>query len=232
VSEAPAPRARSPIVVGVAGGIASGKSTLVSEWERLGARSIDLDRVGWSVLSQAEVRESLLYAFGPDILDAAGEVDRSRLAAKAFADAESAETLNAILHPPILAAAERWIEEERRAAASPVLVVEASLIMEAGRLDLFDYVVLVASGRETRLARLAAKGIDRADATARMRFQWDDETKRPLADFVVENDGAPEALTRAARSLWQTVSGLPARPRGAANRGRGHDGPDQKGRTR
>jgi dephospho-CoA kinase len=219
------------IVACVTGGIASGKSTLVREWERLGARTLDADRVGWALLSRAEVRESLLYAFGPDILADDGEVDRARLAARAFADAESAETLNAILHPPILAEIARWIAEERAAARTGVAVVEASLIMEAGRRDLFDVVVLVTSRTETRLARLAARGVAREDALARMGRQWTDDAKRPLADFVVENDGTPEDLARAAHDLWRTISALPPRTSRRAPEG-GPSGRenDEKGR--
>ncbi len=202
------------IVVGVTGGIASGKSTVVRAWERLGARTIDADKIGWGLLGRPEVRESLLYAFGPDVLGADGEVDRRRLAARAFADDESAETLNAILHPPILAEIARWIDAERRAARSPVLVVEASLIMEAGRTDLFDALVLVTSAEETRLARLAAGGVARADALARMRRQWPDERKRPRADFVIQNDGSAADLNRKAADLWKTITSLPPRRAG------------------
>jgi dephospho-CoA kinase len=207
------------IVVAVTGGIGTGKSTLVRAWERLGARALDLDRVGWGVLLRPEVRESLLYAFGPDVLGADGEIDRTRLAARAFADAESAERLNAIAHPAILAEAERWIAEERRAALTDVLAIEASLILESGRTDLFDAVVLVVADAGARLARVVAKGVARRDAEARLRLQWPDEAKRPLADFVVENRGALEDLERAARELYETIRRLPPRRRAARPEG-------------
>lgn len=213
------PGGAGAIVVGVTGGIASGKSSLVRAWERLGARALDADRVAWGLLGRPEVRESLLYAFGPEILGPDGEVDRRRLAARAFADDESAETLNAILHPPILAEIARWIDAERRAAKARVLVVEASLIMEAGAWDPFDYVVLVTAAETTRAARLAAKGVGREDALARMRRQWPDERKRPHADFVVENDGSAEGFEHAAASLWKTIQSLPPRPGGAGKSG-------------
>jgi dephospho-CoA kinase len=202
------------IVVGVTGGIASGKSSVVALWERLGALAIDADRIGWTLLGRAEIRESLLYAFGPEIMGDDGEVDRSRLAARAFRDEESAQSLNAILHGPILADIARWIDEERRRGDAAVLVVEASLIMEAGASGLFDYLVLVTSGREGRIRRLAAKGISREDALARMRHQWSDEAKRPRADFVLENDGTAADLERAAATLWEQVKTLPPRPGG------------------
>lgn len=199
------------IVVGVTGGIGSGKSTVVRVWERLGARALDLDRVAWAVLSRPEIRESVLYAFGPDVLGDDGEVDRKRLAARAFADAESAEQLNAILHPPIIAEAERWIAAERRAGIAHVIVIEASLILESGRKDLFDAIVLVVGDSAGRLARLAAKGMTERDAEARMRLQWPDEEKRRHADFVIENDGAIADVERAARELYGTIVRLPPR---------------------
>ena len=206
------------IVVGVTGGIGSGKSSVVRAWERLGARTLDADKVGWALLGRPEVRESLLYAFGPEILGQDGEVDRRRLAARAFADGESVETINAILHPPILAEIARWVEAQRRSGTAAVLVVEASLIMEAGQEELFDAVVLVTSEESRRAARLAAKGVSREDALARMRLQWPDEKKRAHADIVITNDGSAEDLDRKAAVLWETLKTLPPRRSGGESK--------------
>lgn len=214
------------IAVAVTGGIGSGKSTLVASLAQRGAATLDADRVGWGVLARAEVRESLLYAFGPEILAEGGEVDRRRLAARGFRDADSAETLNAILHPPILAEIERWIASERTRAAARVAVVEASVILEAGGEDAVDYVVLVTASEAARLARLAARGVGEIEARARMSRQWSDAERAPYADFVVENEGALADLAARARELWQTLITLPPRPR----EGRGRVRKD--GRTR
>lgn len=203
------------IVVGVTGGIASGKSLLVREWVRRGARAIDLDRIGWEVLTRPAVRDALAAAFGRGILVEGDRVDRKRLAERAFADPASTSRLNAIVHPPILEEAARRIDDERRSGFAGVLVVEASLIMEAGRTGLFDYVVLVTSEVETRLARLAANGMGREEGLARMRRQWTDDEKRPLADFIVANDGSLEDLARAAEDLWATISARSPRERGS-----------------
>ena len=209
------------IVVGVTGGIAAGKSSVVRAWGRLGARTLDADEIGRALFGRAEVRESLLYAFGPEILGDDGEVDRRRLAARAFTDDESAEAINAILHPPIVAEIARRVDEERRAASSPVLVVEASLIMEAGRADLFDALVLVTSEEATRVARLATKGVAREDALARIRHQWPDERKRQHADFLIENDGTAEDLDRKAAALWTKIVNLAPRRHGAGAKPKG-----------
>lgn len=208
------------ISVAVTGGIGSGKSTLVAELGRLGAATLDADRVGWNVLEHAEVRESLLYAFGPEILAESGEIDRRLLAARAFRDADSTETLNAILHPPILAEIERWIAAQGARAAARVAAIEASVILEAGGATAVDYVVAVTASEETRLARLAARGISRDDAVARMRRQWSDAERARYADFVIENNGGLAELAVRAGELWQRLLTLPPRPREDRGRAR------------
>lgn len=208
------------ISVGVTGGIASGKSTLVREWERLGARVIDADRVGWRLLGRADLRESILYAFGPDVLGESGEIDRGRLARAAFRDEDSAERLDAILHPPILAELRRWIEAQRARDDSGVVAVEASVIIEAGGTDLVDYLVLVSSPVPARLERLGRKGMSAEDARRRMRLQKSDEQKRPFADFELRNEGSEADLVAAAAELYRKVAALPRR------------GEDEQGRKR
>jgi dephospho-CoA kinase len=200
------------ISVAVTGGIGSGKSALVAELEQLGASALDADRVGWEMLERAELRESLLYAFGAEILADSGEVDRRLLAERAFRDADSVETLNAILHPPILAEIERWIEAERARGETRVAVIEASVILEAGGDASVDYIVAVEAPEETRLARLAARGVPREDAVARMRRQWSDAERARRADFVIANDGTMAGLKSAAETLWRTLTTLPPRP--------------------
>jgi dephospho-CoA kinase len=182
------------IAVAVTGGIGSGKSTLVSELERLGASALDADRVGWEMLERSELRESLL------------------LAERAFRDADSVETLNAILHPPILAEIERWIESERARGETRVAVIEASVILEAGGDTAVDYIVTVEAQEEMRLARLAARGLSRQDALARMRRQWSDAERARRSDFVITNDGTIAGLRSAAGTLWQKLLTLPPRP--------------------
>jgi dephospho-CoA kinase len=205
------------ITVGVTGGIASGKSALVALWARLGARTIDADRVGWEQLDRPEIRESLLYAFGPDVLGDGGEIDRRKLGAAAFRDPERVETLNAILHPPILSALGEMIEAQRRASPEGVLVLEASVLVEARGTALVDYVVLVTAPPRARLARLAARGVTEEEALARMRAQATDVEKARFADFVVENDGTLAGLEEKGRRLWTTIASLP--PRSIEQRG-------------
>lgn len=209
------------IVVGVTGGIASGKSTVARAWERRGARVLDADRVGWALLGRDDVRAALVSAFGRGILAEDDAIDRQRLARSAFADPAAAQRLNAILHPPILAEIARWIAEETARGGTHVLVVEASLIIEAGAPGLFDYLVLVTSAEPTRLGRLAAKGIAREEALARIWRQWSDDEKRPHADFVLENDESPEELERKADALWERLQALHPRRSGRREEPRG-----------
>lgn len=193
-------------VVFLAGGTASGKSTVARELERLGAWRIDLDEVSRAVLAPGEpCLDEVCAAFGDDLVDPdTGALDRALLARRAFADDGSAERLEAIELPHIRARLVRALTSERCGERAPGLcVVEVPLLdrMEP-MLDLADEVVVVTCPLDVRRERARGRGMDPDDFDRRVARQPSDDYLRAHADVVLSNAGDEAALERAVRERW------------------------------
>jgi dephospho-CoA kinase len=194
------------IVAGITGGVASGKSSLCSMLRARGAVVIDLDQVAREVTSPGSpVTKSLAEAFGKDILGSSGELDRRKLAEKAFSRPDNVKTLNRLTHPPIAAELKRKLEGLRAAGYDGVVAVEAALFVEGGdSRRMLDALVAVTCADSARERRLSAQGGDRGrDLLRRRRLQLSDEQKAEQADYVIDNDGTLEDLENEARELWE-----------------------------
>lgn len=192
-------------VVFLAGGIASGKSTVAGELERLGAWRIDLDQVSREVLEPgtqclAEVADE----FGQDLVDAdTGVLDRAALARRAFASAEATARLEAIELPHITAVLVRALEGGCASGGPGVCVVEVPLLDRVeGMCDLADEVVAVCCPLELRRARAQGRGMDVADFDRRVAAQPTDDYLRAHATTVFDNTGSRSALLRAVYAWW------------------------------
>jgi dephospho-CoA kinase len=190
--------------IGLIGGIGAGKSVVRAELAAIGAEVIDADRVGHSVYEPgAPGFTAVVGAFGPDVVDAEGRIDRRRLGALVFADAAKLAQLNAIVHPLIRSEIERQLEELRREGRVLAAVVEAAILLEAGWDSLVDEIWLVVAGREKVIERLAAgRGLSAAEVEARLARQMSDAERRRRADVVIENDGSLEDLRARVRAAW------------------------------
>ncbi len=162
----------------------------------LGAPVFDLDAAGRRVLGEdAEARRELTACFGADILDGDGLIDRRRLAARAFASAESVQRLNAIMHPRIWRRMEYWLASLDGDA--PYALIEASALIESGGAARMDAVVVVLADKEARMRRAMARDGRSPEEIARiMARQADDAARLRAADWVIRNDGDPSALRR------------------------------------
>lgn len=193
-------------VVFLAGGTASGKSTVARELERLGAWRVDLDEVSRVVLAPgAPCLADVAAAFGDDLVDEdTGTLDRGLLARRAFADDESAALLERIELPYIRDTLVRTLASERCGERAPaVCVVEVPLLdrMES-MLDLADEVVVVTCPLAARRERARLRGMDPADFDRRVARQPDDAYLRAHADVVIENTGDAAELERAVHGWW------------------------------
>jgi dephospho-CoA kinase len=186
------------LVVGVTGGIGSGKSTVAGLLAERGGVLIDADAVAREVVEPGGAAYDALRARFPDVFDGGGRLDRGAMAGVAFEDPEALAALNDITHPAI------GNEILRRIAAAPpdaILVLDVPLIVEAGARS-YDVVVVVVAPRATRLDRLEARGVDRDDAERRMAVQASDDERRAMADYVVENAGSLDALVPEVERVW------------------------------
>ena len=196
-------------VVGLVGGIGSGKSTAAGMLAELGALVVEADAIGHGVYRAGTPGfDAVVRAFGPGIVGEDGEIDRRRLGPVVFGDSARLAELNRIVHPLIRGEIERRIAAARAGGRGRAVVVEAAILIEAGWRDLVDEVWVVVAPRERIVERLAeGRGIDRADAEARMRRQMSDDERRASADLVIENDGGLGDLRASVARAWQGLVG-------------------------
>ena len=192
------------MIVGVTGGIGSGKSTVTALLAQRGATVIDADQLARQIVEPGSPALQLLVdRFGASILDADGSLNRAKLADLAFRDPTGTSDLNAIMHPRIAALA----AERIAAMPSPVIVYDMPLLIETGQADLVDFIVVVDVDPSTQLERALAKGIwTPADIERRMAAQADRETRLGFADFVITNDGPLTDLDPQVERLWHVLN--------------------------
>ena len=181
-------------VVGLTGGIASGKSTVAGHFAALGVPVIDADAVAREVVAPGEpALAQLVASFGEDILTPAGELDRARLREVAFSDDDHRRQLEAILHPAIGARMQQRIIE----ADSPYVIQMVPLLVETGAHQLVDRVLVVDAPEKTQIERVTARdGVPAEQAEAILRAQADREHRLAHADDIVLNDGEPKHLKK------------------------------------
>ncbi len=196
-------------IVGLTGGIATGKSTVARLLEKLGAVVIDAD----AITHELERRGSPLLAkivgeFGTGILLSDGELDRAALGELVFRDAGARERLNHIVHPAVGAEIARRIAAARDAGA-PLVIVDVPLLLEVGGRGRagVEAVIVVYAREEQQIERQVARsGYSRAEAERRVRAQLSIEAKRELADFVIDNSGSPAQTERQVRELFARLT--------------------------
>ena len=194
---------KQKIVLGIAGGLGAGKTTVTDLLVQKGAVKIDADRAGHRILENGNIKEEIVKRLGEEILSG-GAIDRARLRKLVFTDKSRLEILNSIVHPLIL---ER-IKKEVDGISGGVVVIDAALLVEMGVHELVDLFVLVDAGREVRLERAQMRGISRDEAERIIDSQADSEEARNLADHVIDNNNDMAILKEGVDELWRKVQGL------------------------
>ena len=192
-------------VVGLTGGIGSGKSTFAVLLAERGAHVIDADELGRDALRPGEPAwHSVVDQFGDEILAPGSmQVDRKRLAEIVFNDKNKLAALNAIVHPVILRGMADHLE--RLSRTNDVVVIDAALLVDMGMAGTLDLVLVVTASPEVRKKRLLARGMIPADIDARIAAQVPQETLIEKADIVVINDGSLEELSNEAERVWDEI---------------------------
>ena len=193
------------LVIGLTGGIGTGKSEVARLLESLGAAPINADQIGHEAYTpHSETWNLVVDAFGEGILQESGEIDRRALGGIVFSDPEEMAKLNAIMHPQMASIVTDRIDSLRGDGAK-VVVVEAAVLFEAGWETLVDEVWSTDSPVETVVQRLqAARGISPEEARKRIDSQMDREERLGRSDVVVDNSGDVARLERTVRELWQS----------------------------
>ena len=186
--------------IGLTGGIGAGKSTVSATLAECGGIIVDGDVIAREVVEPGtEGLAQLVEAFGEDILLADGALNRPALAAKAFVDDEKRAKLNSIVHPLV---GKRRLEIIESVSDDAVVVEDIPLLVETGMAPAFPLVVVVTADEETRVKRVVQRGMDEADARARIKAQAPEEKRRAIADVLLDNSGSQDELVERARELW------------------------------
>ena len=189
-------------VVGLTGGIGSGKSLAAQFFSQLGALVIDADQLARSAIERgSEGFDEVLLRFGDAVLKN-GDIDRVALGQIVFENPEAKKDLEEIIHPRI-----RAEFEEAVASLNPgqVMVYEIPLLVETNAAERFDFVITVESDSELRKQRLRARGMFHSDIEKRMASQATEEQRRAVADCVLTNDGSEDDLLRQVENVWEST---------------------------
>lgn len=188
-------------LIGLTGGIATGKSTVEKILESLGAKVIDADKIVHFLLNQDYVKEEIKKYFST-VFDNENNIDRKKLAQIVFKDFQKKKILEDILHPLVHKYIENWIEENKN---EDILFISVPLMIETGSYKRYDKIVLVYASKELQLKRLIGKGFTQEEALARINAQMDIEEKRKYADYIIENTGSIEELETKVVELYNEL---------------------------
>ena len=191
------------IVIGLTGGIGSGKSEVSRVLNELGAEIIDADRVGHEAYQpHTETWEALVAAFGKGILQPTGEVDRKKLGSIVFSNPDALTQLNAIVHPRMREMMRERLDEHRARGARAV-VIEAAVLLEAGWESLVDEVWVTTATEESVVQRISQRNnLSEEEIRKRINSQLRNEERVRRATVVIENSDGLEELRQRVRDLW------------------------------
>ena len=195
------------LVIGLTGGIGTGKSTAANMLKQHGADVIDVDQIGRNVLYEDnEAKAKVLHHFGPSIIDTRAVKNRSTLAKIVFSSEEHLAALETISHPAINQALETRIGEQRE----PVIILDMAILVEkklayVGNSPMYHKVVVIESQLRLRLERLSGRGLSKKEAEERIGAQASDNERKKVADYLIENNGTIEDLSKEVDKLWGII---------------------------
>ena len=195
-------------LIALTGGIASGKSTIAGRLQELGAVVVDADRIVRDVQSPGSpVLREIVDAFGEEVVDGSGALDRPALSALVFGDPEALARLNAIVHPAVRAESQRRFDEAHAGDPASVVVYDVPLLVEARADDPWDLIVVAHAPAAARLRRLIdLRGMPEEAAAARIDAQVSDEQRLAIADVVIDTSGTMAQTLEQVDALWERLS--------------------------
>jgi dephospho-CoA kinase len=195
------------LIVGLTGGVASGKSVVSRILKEEGAYLIDADQIARELVQpRTSAWEELVKVFGKEILQKDGSIHRKKLAAKVFSDPTQRDLLNRTLHPRIKEEMGRRLKAIGQKDPEAIVVIDAPLLVETGDHREMDKVIVVISTEAQQIARLREReGMDQEEARRIMASQMATEEKVKVADFVIRNEGSLEETERRAREVFQEL---------------------------
>ena len=196
-------------VIGLTGGIGTGKSTVTQMLEELGTAVIDADKVGHQIyLPDLPAWREIVDTFGPEVLNADRTINRQALGKLVFADPEAMRTLNRIVHPKMFDRMVELIADMRAHGWMKAIVVEAAVLIEANWMDLVDQVWVVVASEAVVVDRLAKqRHLSPEQVRTRVAAQLTNDERLKHADVVIRNDGSLEEVRHAVQQAWDQLAG-------------------------
>ncbi|UCC21409.1 MAG: dephospho-CoA kinase [Planctomycetota bacterium] len=194
-------------IIGILGGVGSGKSTAAAEFGKLGCAIIDADEIAHKLLDELGVQERVVSSFGQGILDSAGQIDRKKLADIVFANAQNLSALNEIIHPLVLERAEQLIKQFNSQAEVKAIVLDMPLLVEVGWSERCDKLIFVDCGQQLRVERAEKTGVfSKNEHKIRENFQISLDKKVALADNIIDNNSGFSALAEQVAKIFSYIT--------------------------
>ena len=198
------------LVVGLTGGVASGKTVVSQVLKEEGAYLIDADQIARTLVQpRTPVWDELRRTFGEDILGENGSIHRKKLAARIFSNPDERDLLNRILHPRIKQQMDRRVEEIREEDPDAIVVIDAALLVESGNYREMDKVIVIATTETKQIERLRGRqGLSEEEARRMVSSQISAEERLKVADYVIQNEGSLEETRKRAKEIFQELKRL------------------------
>lgn len=192
-------------IVGLTGGIGTGKSTAEEIFKRLGAYVIDADSIVHQLYKQQHIKEKLKQIFTEDIFDNNQEVDRKKVAKIVFSDKIKRKALEDIIHPEVNKYIDEWLNQIEKNNPDAVAIVSVPLMIETGSYKKYKKIILVYAPKELQIERLIKKGYSYEEAVSRIDAQMDIEEKLKYADYVIINTSTLENLENQVKRVFDEI---------------------------
>ena len=194
-------------IIGILGGICSGKSTVAVEFAKLGCKVIDADKIAHELLDERSVKEQVVAVFGEVVLDSTGRIDRKKLADIAFSARQRWAQLNSIIHPVVLARTEKLINRYNQAPLVKAIVLDMPLLAEVGWLKRCDETIFIDCEQKIRLERARKKCYFKEnELEIREKFQISLDRKAELADNTIDNNSGFSALVSQVTAIFSSLT--------------------------
>ena len=192
-------------VIGILGGIGSGKSTIAAEFAKLGCKVIDADKIAHELLQEPPVREKVVSLFGKAVLDSSGKIDRRKLAEVVFAEDHMLASLNRVIHPLVLQRTQVLMDRFKRQNQVKAIVLDMPLLVEVGWHKRCDKLIFVDCEQNLRRERAKKMGFDKKQIKIRENFQISLDNKASLADNTIENNSDFSAIAKQVTEIFSYI---------------------------
>lgn len=195
------------MILGILGGIGSGKSTVTDMFAALGANTLDADSIAHELIEKEETKSTLQQWWGDEIFTAEGKVDRTKIAKKVFSDAAELVRLNNLIHPEVRKRIEEDIGKfmEGNGKEKKLLVLDVPLLASSTLRDFCDEIIFVSSDETLRQSRIQLRGWSNQDLKKRESCQVPENEKKELAGFIINNSGSLDETRQQVEALYQDL---------------------------